>query len=61
MNRQRVTRFLVGVIGDAIIDGDARLAEVALRVLASVDPGEAQDVLHIIAADLALCDHGGPA
>jgi hypothetical protein len=61
MSGRQVTGFLVTVIGQAISDGDALLAETALRVLASIDPAEAQDVLHIIKADLAICDHGGAA
>jgi hypothetical protein len=61
MSNPQVTRFLVTVITDAISGGDAPLAETALRVLAAVDPAEAQDVLHIIKAELALCDHGGAA
>ena len=61
MNGQRVTRFLDKVIRDAIKNGNDPLADTASLVLTGGDPAEAQHVLHIIKADLALCDHGGPA
>ena len=59
MSSRQVTGFLAKVITGALSDGNLPLAETAWLVLASINPAEAQDVLHIIKADLAICDHGG--
>jgi len=58
MSGRRVSDFLVKVIGNAIRDADFPLAETGIKVLATVDPQRAQDVLDTIRAGLAIQEAG---
>ena len=48
MSDRQVTDFLVNVIGEAIENRDIQLTETAIKVLATIDPDKAQDVLDMI-------------
>ena len=54
MSGQQVTGFLVKVIDEAIENRDFPLTETAIRVLATVDPDKAQDILDMIRSVAAL-------
>ena len=56
MSDRQVTDFLVKVTGQAVKDADFPLAETAIRTLAAVDPGAAQDVLGTIQTGLAISE-----
>jgi len=49
---------LVKVIGEALRNTDFQAVEAAIRILATVDPQRAQDVLDTIQAGLAIQEAG---
>ena len=49
---------LMRVIGDEIKNGDFRAVEAGIRVLATVDPAKAQNVLDAIQAGLTIRAYG---
>jgi hypothetical protein len=49
---------LIKVIGEALRNADFKAVEAAIRILATVDPQRAQDVLDTIQAGLAIQEAG---
>jgi hypothetical protein len=53
--------YLMKVIAEELKNGDFRAVEAGIRVLATVDPGKAQDVLEAIQAGLTIRAYQGGA
>jgi hypothetical protein len=56
MNGQRDADTLVKVISQALKNDDFPAVVAGIKVLATVDPGKAQDVLDTIQAGIAICE-----